>query len=374
MDGMAEGALFLLTLGAAGATNARIWQELSSRGSSWQELVEPGSDALWTALGVPPGTVRRFRGLAEGCFAEKEAERAAFQGVHLVTAADPSYPPALWDLADPPPALYVRGKWPLDSGGVAVVGTRRCTSYAFQVAQEVGRRVARAGRWLISGGAMGVDGGAHGGALESGGPTAAVFGTGVDVFFPAEHGDLFRRIVAQGGTLLSEFPLGTTGRPWQFPQRNRIIAALASRTVVVEAPGRSGALVTARRAMEMGRELWVVPGRIDENVCEGSNALLADGGFPLVDVAHFAETLGGQPLQGTLGLYGDEKYDLPSDLGDLERKILAQLRDRGDQTIDNLATGGTMSSAHISSALALLNVRGLVYPSGPGRWRASLKK
>ena len=93
-----------------------------------------------------------------------------------------------------------------------------------------------------------------------------------------------------------------------------------------------------------------------------------------MDVAHFAETLGGQPLQGTLGLYGDEKYDLPSDLGDLERKILAQLRDRGDQTIDNLATGGTMSSAHISSALALLNVRGLVYPSGPGRWRASLKK
>ncbi len=368
---MTEEAHFLLTLGAAGGTNARIWRELSSRGSHWRELAAPGSDALWTALGVSPGVVRRFRRLAEERFAEKEETRCVAGDVRPVTAADPSYPSALWDLADPPPVLYIRGTWPLASGGVAVVGTRRCTAYAFQVAQEVGRRVARAGRWLISGGALGVDGGAHGGALEAGGPTAAVFGTGVDVVFPAEHGDLFRRIVAQGGTLLSEFPLGTTGRPWQFPQRNRLIAALAFRTVVVEAPVRSGALTTARLAMEMGRELWGVPGRIDEKICEGSNALLADGAFPLVNVDHFAETLGGLPVQGSL--FGDED-ESPDDLGVLEREILSQLRERGDQTIDNLAAEGTMSSAHISSALALLNIRGLVYVSGPGRWRASLKK
>ncbi len=371
---MTEETLFLLTLGAAGSPNARVWQELASRGHGWEELRGGGSDALWTSLGVAPGVVNRFRRLDRERFAEAEFKRCEAKDVRLVTAADSSYPPSLWDLADPPPVLYVQGKWPLDSGGVAVVGTRRCTPYAFQVAQEVGRRVARCGRWLLSGGALGVDGGAHGGALEEGGPTVAIFGTGVDVLFPADHDGLFRRILEQGGALLSEFPLGTTGRPWQFPQRNRLIAALASRTVVVEAPSRSGALSTARRAMEMGRELWVVPGRIDEKICEGSNALLADGAFPLVNVDHFAETLGGLPVQGKLPILADEEDELPTDLGVLEREVLSRLRERGDQTIDNLAAEGTMSSAHISSALALLGVRGLVYASGPGRWRASLKK
>jgi DNA processing protein len=178
---------------------------------------------------------------------------------------------------------------------------------------------------------------------------------------------------------VSEYPLGTPGRGWLFPRRNRIIAALSSHLVVVEAPERSGAIITARLAGEMGRELWAVPGRIDEKVCRGSNALLADGAFPLVQVEQFVDLLrprSSSSEEGQLSFFGaedgmpEEEDGVFSTLSADETRLLRLLRERGDRTIDNMAAEGTMSPARISAALAVLCARGLVYESGPGRWRA----
>jgi DNA processing protein len=187
--------------------------------------------------------------------------------------------------------------------------------------------------------------------------------------FPLEHKDLFNNLVEKGGALLSEYPMGTMGKAWRFPRRNRIIAGLSQKIVVVEAPARSGAIITARLGGEIGREIWAVPGRIDEKVCAGSNALLAEGGFPLVSISDFVELLA--PSREQKLLFSEESQENP--LLSLEgEKILSYLRREGNRTVDNIAQGVTMSAASVTGELALLESLGMVRSSGPGRWRAAL--
>ncbi|WP_300525550.1 DNA-processing protein DprA [Aminiphilus sp.] len=368
----------LLLLNAVFAPS-RVWDLLRERGLPPEALWERGCDTLHREVGLSENASEGLEKLLRRGWVEKEKFRCDDEGLRLVLCDDPDYPKGLEDLEERPLLLYVRGRFPLSEPFVAVVGTRRCTSYGRAVASALGSELARRGCVVVSGGALGIDGAAHGGTLEGGGSTVAVFGTGVDRIFPSEHEDLFRNIVATGGALMSEYPLGTPGRGWLFPRRNRIIAALSSHLVVVEAPERSGAIITARLAGEMGRELWAVPGRIDEKVCRGSNALLADGAFPLVQVAQFVDLLRprlSSSEEGQLSLFGaedgmpEEEDGVFSTLSADETRLLRLLRERGDRTIDNMAAEGTMSPARISAALAVLCARGLVYESGPGRWRA----
>jgi DNA processing protein len=371
----------LLLLNAVFAPS-RVWDLLRERGLPPEALWKRGCDTLHRELGLSEKTSEELGKLLRRGWVEKEKARCDDEGLRLVLCDDPDYPKGLEDLEERPLLLYVRGRFPRSGPFVAVVGTRRCTSYGRAVASALANELARRGCVVVSGGALGIDGAAHGGALEGGGSTVAVLGTGVDRIFPSEHEDLFRNVVAKGGALVSEYPLGTPGRAWLFPRRNRIIAALSSHLVVVEAPERSGAIITARLAGEMGRELWVVPGRIDEKVCRGSNALLADGAFPLIQVEQFVELLCPRPPsssasdEGQLSLFGSaperpgEEDEPFSVLSTDEIRLLRLLRERGDRTIDNMAAEGTMSPARISAALAVLCARGLVYESGPGRWRA----
>ncbi len=221
-------------------------------------------------------------------------ERLQGMGWRWVAPPDPDFPGGVEALADPPLGLFVRGQIPRRAGA-AVVGSRRATPYGLQVARLLGSELAAAGVPVVSGMARGVDAAAHEGALEAQGPTVAVWGTGPDRIYPPEHGRLAEAIVAGGGALVTEFPPGTPPRRHHFPQRNRILAGLASAVVVVEAAARSGALNTARQALDEGREVWAVPGSILSELSLGPNALLRLGARPLVVPAELVRELGGEP-------------------------------------------------------------------------------
>ena len=225
--------------------------------------------------------------------AEKVLEDCARDGQFLLTMDDAGYPARLRNIYDPPLLLYGKGSLPLfdDEVAVTVVGTRDCTPYGVRAASQLGYELARQGALLVSGMAKGIDGAAMRGALQAGGFTAAVLGGGVDVVHPAENRRLYEDIAATG-VLLSEYPPGTEPLPGHFPVRNRIISGLSLASLVVEAPVRSGALITAHAALDQGRDVFAVPGPIDAAASVGCNRLIRDGaglaasGWDILSVYH----------------------------------------------------------------------------------------
>ena len=195
----------------------------------------------------------------------------------VLTMQDAGYPSRLRCISDPPLVLYYKGYIPEleEQPAIGIVGTRKATAYGLQNAREMSREITACGGLVVSGGAAGIDTAALEGALDVGGVCIAVLGCGVDVIYPKSNWMLFQRI-AENGCILSEYPPGTEPRPWQFPERNRIISGLAAGVLVVEAPKNSGALITARDAFDQGRDVYAVPGNIGSSASEGSNGLLQD--------------------------------------------------------------------------------------------------
>ena len=198
-------------------------------------------------------------------------------GNQVVTLDDPAYPPALLTMPDPPPLLYIKGRLDLlHTRGVALVGSRSATPQGVEDAERFARELSAAGVTIVSGLALGIDGAAHRGGLEGIGGTVAVIGTGADLVYPAAHHALARQIAVQGA-ILSEWPLGTPARAANFPQRNRLIAGLVSGVVIVEAAMRSGSLITARLANEMGRDIFALPGSIHAPLSRGCHRIIKQG-------------------------------------------------------------------------------------------------
>lgn len=197
--------------------------------------------------------------------------------VSIVTLNDAGYPSRLRNISDPPLVLYYKGTLPDFEGQpvIGVVGTRKATAYGMNNAREFSRQIARCGGLVVSGGAGGIDTAALLGAAQTGRQTVAVLGCGVNVVYPASNCDLFAQI-ARNGCLMSEYPPETEPKPWHFPERNRIISGLSDGVLVVEAPARSGALITARDAFAQGRDVYAIPGNVGVPACEGSNALLQE--------------------------------------------------------------------------------------------------
>ena len=212
--------------------------------------------------------------------AQQVLTRCERKDLGIVTLGDRNYPKRLKNIADPPLVLYIRGKLPdMDTVPViGVVGTRKASAYGMDMARRMGRQISQCGGLVVSGGAWGIDSAAMEGALDVGCPVVGVLGCGADVVYPRNNGRLFAK-VAQTGCLISEFPPGTEPKPWNFPMRNRIISGLTNGVLVVEAPEKSGALITARQALEQGRDVFVVPANVDVASGAGSNALLRDGGI-----------------------------------------------------------------------------------------------
>jgi len=243
-----------------------------------------------------PAAAAAARGLARDA-APRALERALDLGWRWAVPGEPDYPQPLRHVSDPPLGLFVRGQplaEALSDRVVAVVGSRRATPYGCQVARMLGEELARAQLVVASGMARGVDAAAHQGALEASGLTLAVWGSGPDRVYPPEHGALAEAI-AVNGILLTEYPPGTPPRPGHFPERNRILAGIARAVVVVEAGVRSGALVTARLALEEGREVLAVPGGIFSPLSVGPNALLRSGAQPVLETADVLRALGLSP-------------------------------------------------------------------------------
>jgi DNA processing protein len=242
---------------------------------------------------LPPPALAAIR-TGEACrIADTEVRRAFAAGVRIVGRDEPDYPQWLRCIADPPLVLYVRGTLLPEEGArtLAVVGSRRCTPSGLAWARAVARDLARAGLTVVSGLARGIDTSAHEGALQGGGRTVAVLGSGLDRVYPPENVRL-SHCLTERGALVSELPLGMGPRPEQFPRRNRLIAGWGRAVVVVEAAARSGALVTARLALDEGREVLAVPGHPGSLTAGGTNALIRDGAVLVRDAADVLEGMG----------------------------------------------------------------------------------
>ena len=269
----------LIALNSAPGLGRAAACRLAQAVERWRPGRRAGGSAAVLAgeLGVPAEAVERARALAlwaaELAAAERRAARRA--GGRLVTVRDADYPERLRHLALPPPVLYLRSELP-PGPAVAIVGSRNADPYGLEAAGLFARALAAAGVVVVSGFARGVDAAAHEGALAGGGYTVAVLGCGVDIVYPVEHRALAAEVAGRGA-LVSELPCGTLPRPFNFPVRNRIIAALALGTLVIQATPRSGSLITARHALELGREVFALPGRIFDERSLGPNALLRDG-------------------------------------------------------------------------------------------------
>ncbi len=298
---------------------------------------------------------------------QAEVERARRAGAQILTLADDDFPPSMRELPTPPLVLYVLGSLePTDSSGVAVVGTRRCTSYGRLVANRLGRHLAERGVTVISGMAPGIDAAAHQGALSAG-RTVAVLGTGLGKPYPAGV-ERCLQAIAKAGAVLSEYPWDMPGAAWTFPRRNRLIAGLSRAVVVVEAPTRSGALITAERALEQGKEVMSVPGPITSEASAGTNRLLQDGAKPVTSVGDVLEELAGVGME-----YVQQRLPLPTgDALTVYEALASEMLDTS-QLVDR--TG--LTHAQVSRALLDLQLSGLVEehsgrrylrvgPAGPG--------
>lgn len=258
-------------------------------GDAETALGAPASQLL-TVNGIGRDTADRIAASRDAAQAEAEIEAAAAHGVRIVCRADPEYPAALLRIADPPIVLYVKGALrPTDAVALAVVGSRRCTIYGSEQARRFGELLAQAGFTVVSGLARGIDAFAHHGAIDAGGRSIAVFGNGLSDVYPPENRSLAEKLL-ESGAWLSELPMRAAVRATNFPGRNRIIAGLTLGTLVVEAAARSGALITARLASEYNREVFAVPGRLQDPMSIGTNALIRDTSAKLVtgldDILH----------------------------------------------------------------------------------------
>ncbi len=274
-------------------------------------------------------------------------------GWRFVLTSDNEMPEGVSALADPPLALFVRGALP-KGPAVAIVGSRHASSYGREVAEHLGRELAAAGVTVVSGMARGVDAAAHRGALAASGSTVAVWGAGPDRVYPPEHGALAEEI-AQTGALVSEYPPGSPPLAAHFPERNRIIVGLCRLVVVVEAAERSGALITARLALEEGREVMAVPGSIFSRLSAGPNGLLRAGAAPALTASDVLAVLG-VPERGSV--QGEELPPLLSSLPPGEAMSADELAARGGQPI-----------AAVLEALLAGELAGQVVRESDGRYR-----
>jgi len=272
----------------------------------------------------------------------------------IIAADDERYPAMLRTLRDPPARIFTLGNTTLLSQtAVAIVGTRNATAYGLRTTRNIASALARSGVVIVSGMARGIDAAAHEAALDANGPTIAVLGTGVDVPYPASHRALHARI-AKHGLIMSELPCGARAHRGSFPRRNRLIAGLARAVIVTEAPVKSGALITANVANDIGRDVGMVPGNIDSPASEGSNRLLRDGATPVLSLAD-ALTLGGVPADAAAAVRPNAA-ELTDDAHLLWRALSAS----GPLSADALARAGGLEARRAGPALAALEIAGWV--------------
>jgi DNA processing protein len=302
--------------------------------------------------GIDSELVNRF--LQERMHLDPEKEWAMLlrHGIEVVTKKDDNYPALLKEIHDPPALLYYRGTLP-DSNKkhIAVVGSRKATSYGLKVCESLTRTLAQHGTVIVSGLAYGIDATAHQTTIGAGGTTLAVLGSGIDEesIYPARHRELVSRIIASGGAVLSEFPIGTPPLKQHFPFRNRVIAGICHGTLVVEAAMKSGSLITARSALDSNRDVYAVPGSIHEPLCEGPNELIKQGASAVTVAADILgyEAVSAAPIEKS-------NYKPTTDA---EQSIFSTLT-QAPIHVDELVRATKLAPSAVSGTLTLMELQG----------------
>jgi DNA processing protein len=295
-----------------------------------------------------------------------ERERLERLAIHALCRHDASYPQSLVDLEDPPAALFSTANpaLPERDPAVTVVGTRAASPYGLEVAYELGRGLGAAGVTVVSGLALGIDAAAHRGCLDAGGRAAAVLGGGVDVPYPRQNLNLYRRLRGEGA-VLSEMPPGQRPFRWSFPARNRIMAGLAEMTLLVEAADPSGSLITAEFARDLGRAVAAVPGRVTSSLAAGTNGLLRDGAIPVTGPQDVLDELFGVGMRVAGAAAAPE-------LGDPRlEQVLAGVE--AGRSVAEIAAGAQLTAAETRTALARLEAQGLIVRSGLGSYERAAR-
>jgi len=290
---------------------------------------------------------------------DAELETAAKHDVQIVALGEEGYPKGLRHIPDPPVVLYVRGELTEeDALAIAMVGSRRPTFYGRKQAKRLSSGLASYGFTVVSGLARGIDTETHEGALAAGGRTIAVLGTGLGVVYPPENAELYMRIV-ESGAVLSEFPMLVPASSGNFPRRNRIISALSLGVVVVEASQRSGALITARHAMEQNREVFAVPGQVDSATAHGCHRLIRDGACLVEGPADVVDQLG--PLAEAARTADIENVVRPQalKLNPREKEVYGRI-DGSSVTLDEVQEATGLTVSELQSALTVLEMRRLI--------------
>lgn len=335
----------------------------------WQRQPDPrailaAGPARWREAGLKAPTIEALRQPDEPRI-EAALAWLAEPGHHLVTLDDARYPARLLDLDDPPPALFALGDPDLlDLPALAIVGTRHPTPGGAQNARAFARDLAGRGPVVASGLAQGIDAEAHRGALEAEGLTLAVVGTGADRVYPAQHRELAHAIVDGGGLIVSELPLGTPPRPGHFPRRNRILAALGLGTLVVEAAPKSGSLITARLASELGREVFAIPGSIHNPMARGCHSLIRSGAKLVEASSDILEELAGRIVLPEITPSEPHQATHPELPEDHARVLEAMGFD--PVSVDTLVERTGLTAAEVSSILLITQLQGLIAPSPGG--------
>ncbi len=325
--------------------------------------------------GASRGTFKELWAKEHIDFAQKELDKCDQLGVKLITLDSPQYPENLFQIPNPPPILYLKGRLEeKDQQAVAVVGSRNHNEYGEIMAKKLGSGLARYGITVVSGLARGIDSLSQASALEAGGRSIAVLGSGIDVIYPPEMASLYQRIVEQGA-VLSEFPLGTPPNRENFPERNRVISGLSLGVVVVQASNpKSGSLITARWALEQGRVVFAVPGNAGTVWAKATNQLIRQGAILVEDARDIVEDLFPQ-----LAISEDKTAPLFSsplrpELTEVQQRIYSLIPEpeEGSVELDRLIRQSGLDSSQVQSALIELELEGLIEKLAGGKWRKKL--
>ncbi len=349
-------ALSLVT-GVGSRTAARLIDRFGSPG----DVLRAAPDSL-SALGLSPELIASLRDSGPRRAAEEEMRKVEAFGAEVITLADRRYPKLLKETYDPPIVLYAAGRIDeaLDQPSLAIVGTRKPSTYGLNVAVCIARDLAARGVAIVSGFARGIDGAAHRGALECGGRTIAVLGTGLDFDYPKEHRKL-REEIRNRGLLLSEFVMGVAPTPQNFPFRNRVISGLSFGVMVVEAAEHSGSLITARLAMEQNREVFAVPGNITSSKSFGPNYLIKSGA-KLVQI--WRDVVEEFPMEWKRRIFREELASETGEgeqsalvLDEKENKVLRRLTPDAPKHVDDLSLSTGLTTPELVRVLLALEVK-----------------
>jgi DNA processing protein len=353
-----DALLCALRLALTPGVGPRMQRLLLEQFETPERVLAAPRDQLRRVSGVGPKLADAIRAAASDKAAEETIEECREAGVGILLETSDRYPQLLREIPDPPAVLFMQGDLlPADSLSVAIVGTRHATRYGLNQAERLASGLARAGVTIVSGLARGIDGAAHRGAVAAGGRTLAVLGGGVLSIYPPEHRDLAAQI-RKSGALLSEAPPRRAPLAGAFPARNRIVTGLSLGVIVVEAAARSGALISARLAMEQNREVFAVPGPVDSRVSTGCHRLIRDGARLVETIDDVLEELG--PLaESAIDPSGREvRSPVELRLNDQERKVLDAITSE-PVSIDDVAQASGLPVHRVLSTISVLEMRRL---------------